>query len=86
VISVDRDTICSGTPARINVTGNTGTIQWQSSTDGVNYTNIQGSTNSVYLGVLSQNTFYRTVATAGNQGMPQYVLRDYLMKNQVLIN
>lgn len=46
-----------------------GSIQWQSSTDGVNYTNIAGATASTYttatLG-FGQNTYYKALVSAGS--------------------
>lgn len=43
-----------------------GTIQWQSSTDGSNYTNIVGATSSTYtITNLTTTTFYRVLVTNG---------------------
>jgi hypothetical protein len=63
-------TICSGqTPSNITLTGNTGTIQWQVSTDNNNFTNISGATasslTSAQMGALPATRFYRAVVTSG---------------------
>lgn len=62
--------ICSGTqPANIILTGSTGTIQWQLSTDNVLFSNISGATattlTSAQMGVLTTTTYYRAVVTGG---------------------
>jgi hypothetical protein len=66
-------TICSGTqPANITIAGSTGTIQWQSSTNNVTYTNIVGQTTSTLtgatIGTLSATRYFRAVITNGNCG------------------
>lgn len=44
-----------------------GTIQWQSSTDGSNYTNIVGATNPTYIATnLTTSTFFKTLVTNGS--------------------
>jgi hypothetical protein len=63
-------TICSGSsPANITLTGNTGTIQWQVSTDNVTFTNISGATSSplasAQMGPLTATRYYRAVVTSG---------------------
>lgn len=63
-------TICSGaTPSNLTLTGNTGTIQWQSSTDNVTFTNISGATsatlNGATIGALTATRYYRAVVTSG---------------------
>ena len=63
-------TICSGqTPTNITLTGNTGTIQWQVSTDNNSFTNIPGATasplTSAQMGALTATRFYRAVVTSG---------------------
>ena len=61
-VSADQ-AICSGTaPAALSVTGATGTIQWQSSSDNfvADSTNIGGATNATYTpAALTQVTYYR---------------------------
>ncbi|TRX40503.1 PA14 domain-containing protein [Flavobacterium restrictum] len=63
-------TICNGTqPADITLTGNTGTIQWQSSPNNATWTNITGATTSplasAQMGSLSATQYYRAVVTSG---------------------
>ena len=62
-------TICSGvTPTALSLTGNTGTIQWQSSTTSASagFTNITNETGeTLTLGALSTTTYYRAVVTSG---------------------
>ncbi|NHM07660.1 T9SS type A sorting domain-containing protein [Flavobacterium sp. CYK-4] len=63
-------TICSGTsPGNITLTGNTGTIQWQSSSDNITFTNITGATaatlTSAQMGTLTTTRYYRAVVTSG---------------------
>ncbi len=65
-VTAGRDTVCSGTVASLNVTGNSNPIQWQSSTDGSNFTDISGSTDANCLQVINQTTWYRVVAGSGN--------------------
>ena len=63
-------TICSGNqPANITLTGNTGTIQWQSSTNNSTWNPISGATvsplTSAQMGALSAITYYRANVTNG---------------------
>jgi len=63
-------TICSGTqPASLTLSSNTGSIQWQSSTDNITFTNIVGATSSTLLGssigALTATTYYRVAVTNG---------------------
>ncbi len=63
-------TICTGSsPANITLTGNTGTIQWQVSTDNVNFNTITGATTTTLttaqLGTLTTTRYYRAVVTSG---------------------
>ena len=62
-------TICGGTsPANLTLTGTTATIQWQSSTDNSNFTNIAGATSASLttgqMGVLNATTYYRANVTS----------------------
>ncbi len=58
-------TICSGSAASgIHLSGHQGSIQWQSSTDNTNFTNIVGQTEPILAtGALSTTTYYRAVVT-----------------------
>lgn len=63
-------TICYGTtPANIILTGSTGSIQWQVSTDNVVFTPISGATSStlssMQMGSLAATTYYRAQVTSG---------------------
>jgi hypothetical protein len=60
--------VCSGeTPNPLTLTGSSGDIQWESSTDGNNWNPIGGANAEVlYLGSLTQTTFYRAAVTSGN--------------------
>lgn len=60
-------TVCSGTNSTtLTLAGNTGTIQWQSSSNDVDYSNIGGATNSTFTATnLSSTTYYRAVSTSG---------------------
>ena len=63
-------TICSGSaPSTISLSGNTGTIQWQVSSNNTTFTDISGAigtslTNS-QMGSLSATRYYRAVVTSG---------------------
>jgi hypothetical protein len=63
-------TICSNSqPASITLTGNIGTIQWQSSTDNVTFTDINGETantlSGATIGSLTATKYFRAVVTSG---------------------
>ncbi|OYQ47197.1 beta strand repeat-containing protein, partial [Flavobacterium aurantiibacter] len=63
-------TICTGTqPADITLTGNTGTIQWQVSSDNNAFANISGATaatlTAAQMGTLTATRYYRAVVTNG---------------------
>ena len=60
-------TICEGSNTILTLTGNTGLIQWQSSTDGINFNNITGATTaSLNTGNLTATTYYQAVVTSGS--------------------
>lgn len=61
-------TISSGNqPAPLTVSGSSGAIQWQTSTNGSTWTNISGATtttlSAAQMGVLTSNRFYRVINT-----------------------
>lgn len=61
--------VCSGSGTTITLTGNTGTIQWQSSTNGTDYSDISGATSSpLSTGNLTVKTWYRATVTNGSCG------------------
>jgi gliding motility-associated-like protein len=60
-------TICTGTTASLTLTGSTGTIQWQSSSNNSTWTNISGATAATYTTpTLTSTTYYRAVVTSGS--------------------
>jgi hypothetical protein len=59
--------ILSGTGTTIDLTGFTGTIQWQSSLNGTTWTNISGQTSATLLtGNLNATTHYQALVTNGS--------------------
>lgn len=60
-------TVCSGTNSTtLTLSGNTGTIQWQSSANNSTFSHISGATGSTYTATnLSATTYYRAVVTNG---------------------
>lgn len=63
--------ICNGSsPTNITLSGQTGTIQWQSSTDNVTFANISGATasplTSAQMGTLTATQYYRAVVSSGS--------------------
>ncbi len=66
-ISTTRDTICSGTPAVLNVNDSNGSLQWQSSSAmNSGFSNISGETNESYFAFPVSDTYYRTYSYVGN--------------------
>jgi hypothetical protein len=59
--------VCTGTNSTpLTLSGNTGTIQWQSSSDNSVFNDIGGATTSMYTATnLSATTYYRVVVTSG---------------------
>jgi hypothetical protein len=59
--------VCTGSNSTLlTLAGNTGTIQWQSSTDNVTFADISGQTGSTYTVTnLAATTYYRAVVTSG---------------------
>ena len=64
--------ICSGTTFNLSLsvayTAGNITYQWQSSADGVTYSNISGATNSFYVASQTAATWYQCVVTCTNSG------------------
>ena len=60
-------TICPGASGTVKVTGYTGAIQWQSSTDGISYVNVSSSTTSATYSAnnITANTYFRAKITSG---------------------
>lgn len=62
-IAANPVSVCYGDSSLLNVTGTTGTVQWQSSDNGASYSDIPGSGSSNYqTGGLTQSAFYRVKA------------------------
>ncbi|WP_408035311.1 DUF11 domain-containing protein, partial [Tenacibaculum aestuarii] len=61
-------TICEGdSPLALTISGHTGDVQWQSSTDNSTFSNISGATGTSYSpGILSSTTYYRAEITSGS--------------------
>jgi PKD repeat protein len=60
------DTVCAGTVGRLTVTGNAGSVQWQSSVTPGNFTNITGATSTAYASLISKTTYFRVYTASGN--------------------
>lgn len=63
-------TVCSGsTPSNVTLSGYNGSIQWQKSTDNVNFTNISGATGATLtgaaIGTIIATTYIRAAVTSG---------------------
>src|SRR5262249_49324025 len=58
--------ICYNTSTTVTLAGNTGSIQWQISTDNVTFTDISGQTGqTLTTGNLTATTYYRAKVTSG---------------------
>lgn len=60
--------VCAGTNSTsLSASAYSGAIQWQSSTDNVNFSNISGATSATYVATnLNTTTYYRIAATYGS--------------------
>jgi len=62
--------VCSATSFTLTISGNTSgsgqTYQWQSSPDGITYTNISGATNLFYTTTQTDTTYYQCILTCGS--------------------
>jgi len=65
IITAQRDTICEGTPAGLQLSGSSGAVQWQSSFSPTGFTDISGADTTTYSEVLSADTYFRVVAGTG---------------------
>ncbi len=61
-------TVCTGTNSTsLTLSGNTGTIQWQSSTDNNSFSDLSGQTATTYTATnLTVTKYYRAVVTSGS--------------------
>jgi hypothetical protein len=69
-VSPTQQTICSGTlPNDISTVGSIGDIQWQVSTDNVNFTDIVGATSAILpgatIGTLNTTTYFKCIVRRG---------------------
>jgi len=65
-ISVPSTTVLNGNSATLTLNGYTGSIQWQSSNDGVSWSDEFGATQNTYITpVLTQTVHYRALVTSG---------------------
>jgi len=65
-ISAASSSVCSGTGTTLTLSGNTGTIEWQSSTDNVTYGTISGATtSSLSTGNLTQTKYFKALVSSG---------------------
>lgn len=65
-ITALKDTLCSGEQVSLSDAGSSGNVQWQSSTDGNNFSNISSATDTTYSATLQQTTYYRVYTTSGS--------------------
>ncbi len=66
IIDVTNSDICTGSQTSLTVSGYDGTIQWQQSVDGIDWTNITGANSDNYTSdVLTETTYFRTVVSLG---------------------
>ncbi|MCX6231701.1 MAG: hypothetical protein NTZ33_09175, partial [Bacteroidetes bacterium] len=64
--TANTNTVCSGTGTTISLAGYTGSIQWQSSTDSISWSNISGQTSSTLsTGNITAQTYYRAAVKSG---------------------
>jgi hypothetical protein len=66
IISTTKDTICFGSGATLQLSGNSGSIQWQSSPDGISFTNINNATTDAYSVNPDQTTYFRVFTNNGS--------------------
>jgi len=66
-IANNNQTICPGQNTFITLTGYSGNIQWQSSSDNITFSNIPGATNdTLNITGITQTTYYRAEVTTGS--------------------
>lgn len=63
VVTALRDTICDGTPTTLSVTDSLGVLQWQSSAQQSNFSDINSEKNKDLFSFPSQTTYYRIYVT-----------------------
>ena len=78
-ITAQKDTLCTGDQVSLSDRGSSGNIQWQSSSNGNTFADINGATDTTYSATLQQTTYYRAYTTAG-------ACNDTTSDLQVLVN
>ncbi|WMW77971.1 LamG-like jellyroll fold domain-containing protein [Flavobacterium sp. 20NA77.7] len=64
--TISATNICPGNTVTLSLTGNTGSIQWQSSLNNSTWNNITGATTATYTtAALTTTTYYRAAITSG---------------------
>lgn len=87
VVAANPDSVCSGETAQLNVSGSEGSIQWQSSTDGILFSDLNGDTVGNYTTPgLTQNIYYRILAsnTCGLDSTPAIKITSLPLPNPLL--
>ncbi len=65
-VSAPVDNVCSGTATIITLAGSTGSIQWQSSSNGTTWNDVAGQTSATLAtGNLTAKTYYKAIVTSG---------------------
>ncbi|NOZ33912.1 MAG: T9SS type A sorting domain-containing protein [Chlorobi bacterium] len=66
IIDVTNADICTGSQVTLTADGYDGTIQWQQSVDGIDWTDITDANSDTYTSdILSETTYFRTVTSLG---------------------
>lgn len=65
-ISATTNNACYGDNVTYSISGNTGDIQWQSSSDGTNWSDISGETSTTYTLIATENTNIRAAVSSGS--------------------
>ena len=86
-ITASVSTGCGSYTSVLTLTGATSsgsiTYQWQSSTDGITWTNITGATTTTYTATVTANTYYRCVVTCTTSGLSSTTSSLELLYNPI---
>ncbi|MFN8396065.1 MAG: glycine-rich protein [Bacteroidia bacterium] len=78
--------LCTGDSLTLNLSGQTGAIQWQSSTDGgATWTSISGATAASLVDYPMQETWYRAVVTNGTCN-PFYSDTAHVLRSNLMVD
>lgn len=78
--------LCSGDSLTLNLSGQTGAIQWQSSTDGgMTWTSISGANAATLVDFPTQETWYRAVVTNGTCN-PFYSDTAHVLRSNLVVD